>query len=115
MIVLFTGMHILSNEDTNLLQEDINAIATWASTWLMKFNVSKSCHIQFTKAKIHCINKTYYLDFMTHHSYFPITASTYLGSQILNGLNILRRKYVASASHIRIIAEKHQNFLNTYV
>ena len=29
---------ILNDNDTLLLQEDINAITNWASTWLMRFN-----------------------------------------------------------------------------
>ena len=52
---------ILSDKDTCLLQEDINAIANWASIWLMRFNVSKCCCMQFTQAKVHRINKAYYL------------------------------------------------------
>ena len=34
---------IKSIEDTQLLQEDINAIAKWALSWLMKFNIPKCC------------------------------------------------------------------------
>ena len=52
---------IKSIEDTQLLQEDINAIAKWASSWLMKFNIPKCCCLRFTEAKIHRVDSTYHL------------------------------------------------------
>ena len=48
-------------EDTQLLQEDINAIAKWALSWLMKFNIPKCCCLRFTEAKIHRVDSTYHL------------------------------------------------------
>ena len=41
---------IHNQQDAELLQEDINAIQTWASTWQMNFDVSKCCLIHFTQA-----------------------------------------------------------------
>ena len=52
---------IKSIEDTQLLQEDINAIAKWALSWLMKFNIPKCCCLRFTEAKIHRVDSTYHL------------------------------------------------------
>ena len=52
---------IKSIKDTQLLQEDINTIAKWASLWLMKFNISKYYCLQFTEAKIHRVDRTYHL------------------------------------------------------
>ena len=52
---------IHNQQDAELLQEDINAIQTWASTWQMNFNVSKCCLIHFTQAITYKMENTYYL------------------------------------------------------
>ena len=39
----------------------INTISKWASLWLMKFNISKCCCLQFTEAKIYRVDRTYHL------------------------------------------------------
>ena len=76
---------IKSIEDTQLLQEDINTIAKWASLWLMKFNISKFCCLQFTEAKIHrvYVDKTYHLydtplSSLDHCKYLGITLQSNL-------------------------------------
>ena len=52
---------IHNQQDAELLQEDINAIQTWAPTWQMNFNVSKCCSIHFTQAITYKMENTYYL------------------------------------------------------
>jgi len=42
---------ILTPNDAELLQEDINSIAQWASLWQMRFNVTKCCYIHFPPLK----------------------------------------------------------------
>ena len=52
---------IHNHQDAELLQEDINAIQTWASAWQINFNVSKCCSIHFTQAVTYKMENTYYL------------------------------------------------------
>ena len=67
----------MNDNDTQLIQEDISPITNWASTWLMRFNASKCCCMQFTQAKTHHIDKVYYLHdtalaFSNHCKYLGI-------------------------------------------
>lgn len=48
--------HITSITDTELLQDDLNTVTHWCSTWNMCLNISKCNHISFAKniSKIQC-------------------------------------------------------------
>ena len=73
----------LYQQDAELLQEDINAIQTWASTWQINFNVSKCCSIHFTQAITYKMENTYYLYdtpllSLDHFKYLGITLQSNL-------------------------------------
>ena len=62
--------NIISNsDDTNLLQQDINSIAEWASLWQMKFNVTKCCYVHFSSSQTGYFSNTYmlYNTLLGHH------------------------------------------------
>ena len=85
-------MPIKSIEDTQLLQEDINAIAKWALSWLMKFNIPKCCCLRFTEAKIHRVDSTYHLydtslSLSDHCKYLGVILQLNL-----NGIDILKKQ-----------------------
>ena len=74
---------IHNQQDAELLQEDINAIQTWASTWQMNFNVSKCYSIHFTQAITYKMENTYYLYdtpllSLDHFKYLGITLQSNL-------------------------------------
>ena len=65
-IRLFTDDYIIyrciyDQQDAKLLQEDIDAIQTWTSTWQMNFNISKCSLIHFTQATSHKKKTMYHL------------------------------------------------------
>ena len=107
-------------EDTHLLQSDINAISEWANTWLMRFNVSKCCCVQFTEAKIHRIDNTYYLNetpliFSDYCKYLGVTLQSnlkwdkHIEEKTANAnqtLGILKRNIKSPAHNIRELAYK---------
>ena len=109
---------ILSDNDTHLLQEDINTIANWASTWLMRFKVSKCCYMQFTQAKMRRINKVYYLHdtalaFSDYCKYLGVTLQSnlrwdkHINEKIANAsctLGLLQRNIKTPSTHIRDLA-----------
>ena len=74
---------IHNQQDAELLQEDINAIQTWTSTWQMNFNVSKCCSTHFTQAITYKMENTYYLYdtpllSLDHFKYLGITLQSNL-------------------------------------
>jgi len=79
---------------------DINTIAKWADTWLMKFNASKCCCIRFTEAKIHHINSIYHLNNI------PLSSSDhckYLGVTHQSNLKWEKQIYEKTASENRML------------
>ena len=50
-----------NQQDAKLLQEDVNVVQTWTSTWQMNFIISKRCSINFTQATMHNMENIYYL------------------------------------------------------
>ena len=70
---------IHNQQDTKLLQEDINAIQTWTSTWQMKFKIFKWHSKHFTQATIHKMENTYYL--MIHGCYPQTTLNILVSLQ----------------------------------
>ena len=73
---------IKTQQDSILLQHDLNSIAQWELTWQMKFNIDKCYTMQVGRTR-HKIINTYTL----HDHPLPITDSTkYLGITISNDL-----------------------------
>ena len=73
---------IKTQQDSTLLQHDLNSIAQWELTWQMKFNIDKCYTMQAGRTR-HKILNTYTL----HDHPLPITDSTkYLGITISNDL-----------------------------
>ena len=73
---------IKTQQDSTLLQHDLNSIAQWELTWQMKFNIDKCYTMQAGRTR-HKILNTYTL----HDHPLPITHSTkYLGITISNDL-----------------------------
>jgi len=44
---------ILTPNDVDLLQEDVNSVVQWASLWQMRFNVTKYCYLQISSSQVH--------------------------------------------------------------
>ena len=96
MTALFTDI-----SRTQMIQQDINLIAEWASVWQMKFNVTKCCCIHFFSSETGYFFNTYtlyitQLPCSNHCKYLAIANST---------LGLLQRNIKASA-HIKEIAYK---------
>ena len=86
----------------------------------MRFNTSKCCNMQFTQAKIHCINKVYYLHdtalaFSDHCKYLGITLQSnlrwdkHINEKIANAsrtLGLVRRNIKTPSTNIRDLAYK---------
>ena len=88
----------LYQQDAELLQEDINAIQTWASTWQMNFNVSKCCSIHFTQAITYKMENTY---FLYDTPLLPLDHFKYLGITLQSNLRYDRhiQEIMAKANH----------------
>ena len=108
--------NIISNsDDTNLLQQDINSIAEWASLWQMKFNVTKCCCIHFSSSQTGYFSNTYMLyntllPCSNHCKYLGVTLQSdlkwdqHIKEKIANAnstLGLLRRNIKVSSAHIK--------------
>ncbi len=70
-------------EDVRLLQQDLDALQNWESTWLMKFNAAKCSSMSVTLATKHKINSRYTL----HNTILEVEDhSKYLGVTIQSNL-----------------------------
>ena len=106
---------IKSIEDTQLLQEDINTIAKWASSWLMKFNIPKCCCLRFTEAKIHRVDSTYHLydtlsSLSDHCKYLALSYS-----RILNGILRHIEETIAGTNSTLELLRRNIKVASTYV
>ena len=111
---------IHNQQDAELLQEDINAIQTWASTWQMNFNVPKCCSIHFTQAITYKMENTYYLYdtpplSLDHFKYLGITLQSNLRydrhiqditAKANRTLGLLRRNVRTSSPQLKECAYK---------
>ena len=71
-VTLYREIH--SEQDVIRLQKDLDTIAQWAETWLMKLNLTKYEHLTITNQKSHinssyCIN-SYFLCKVKSAKYF---------------------------------------------
>ena len=71
-----------SSEDCDSLQNDLNILHKWATTWRMSFNVTKCYYERFTN-KQHIINYTYHI---YNHELEERNVMKYLGVLIDNKL-----------------------------
>lgn len=93
--------NIRSTHDSDLLQSDLNSIASWTSTWQMKFNVEK-CYVLRIPASRSPVVTNYSLD----NTVLKDTAShTYLGVDIQQDL-----KWNNHVSRITLAANKTLGF-----
>ena len=107
--------NIVTTTDAELLQEDISAIQTWASTWQMNFNISKCCSIHFTQAITYKMEDTYYLYdtpllSLDHFKYLGITLQSnlrydrhvqYITAKANRTLGLLRRNVRISSPQLK--------------
>jgi len=75
--------HIYSDADCHSLQEDIDRLAIWEKTWLMKFNASK-CHT----LRVSNQNKLVLHDYKLHDLVLEsVSSAKYLGLTFTNNLS----------------------------
>ena len=74
---------ILSAEDIIRLQKDLDIIAQWAHTWLMKLNLTKCEHLTITNKK-NPINSTYNI---SSHFLCKVNSAKYLGVTFTHNLS----------------------------
>ena len=74
---------VATQQDCQILQQDLHLLSHWSKTWQLSFNVSKCYHLGITRKKIP-IEFNYSLDgkFITRAS-----STTYLGIFITNNLS----------------------------
>ena len=75
---------VKSFNDSILLQEDINSLYSWASTWLMNFNISKCYSMNISQSRTNYIPTQYYLD---NRPLTIVDHCKYLGVVIQSNLN----------------------------
>lgn len=80
-VILYREIH--SEADVSILQKDLDSIAQWADTWLMKLNLSKCEHLTITNKKSP-LNSTYNLN---SHPLCKVTSAKYLGVIINHNLS----------------------------
>ena len=57
--LLYRSIH--SDQDINTLQDDLDALSHWATTWQMKFNPNKCEHLRISN-KLNLITSRYYIN-----------------------------------------------------
>ena len=74
--------NITDRNDTNLLQQDLDALGRWEAKWLMEFNVDK-CFVMHSTHSKHKIQHQYTLH---NHTLIPVKHSKYLGVTLSDDL-----------------------------
>jgi hypothetical protein len=94
---------IYSENDCEILQDDLNTLATWADTWQMKFNLDKSFIMNITLAKKNTTKNNYHL---CDHSLEIVNSTPYLGVTITKDL-----KWNIHIDNITTKANRMLNFI----
>ena len=112
---------IKSNDDAKTLQEDLDKLAKWETTWQMEFHPGKCQVLHITRNRVHKTNNTYTLHGKTLETvnsakYLGVTISSDLkwGHHIDNickkatqSLNFLRRNVRINSKEIKAKAYQH--------
>jgi hypothetical protein len=83
MTPLRTSLYITSDADANTLQDDLNKLADWEGTWLMKFHPEK-CNVLTITNNRKILRKDYTLH--GHILIEQVTSAKYLGVTITSDL-----------------------------
>ena len=107
--------NIVTDLDSNRLQDDLDKLSTWADKWQMKFNTDK-CNVLRISGSRSPTNSTYYLDNIALQE---VSSHSYLGVEISNDLKwslhiyliLLPRptKLLGSSKGIFFMYKRYQN------
>ena len=107
-VILYREIH--SAEDIIRLQKDLDIIAQWAHTWLMKLNLTKSDHLTITNKK-NPINSMYNIN---SHFLSKVNSAKYLGVTLLTtclGMITLLPFVIKQTLHVHFCKEISGNAL----